>query len=108
MTILAVPFNTVTSMTDSTLILEPGDHPFINRKTAISFDLMLEIEVDKLEKLDQLNSSGQAERFRRNTAALIDLLNRIIEGALKSDITPKKMLKSLKARLGINLIAESV
>ncbi len=99
LTILAVPFNTVTSTTDTTLILEPGEHPFINRKTAVSFDLLMEIEVDKLAKLEQLSASGQANKFQRHSPASDDLLKRIIEGALTSDLTPKAMVKALKARL---------
>lgn len=99
LTILAVPFNTVTSTTDATLILEPGEHPFINRKTSVSYDLLMEIEVDKLAKLEQLSASGQGNMFQRRSPTSDDLLKRIIEGALNSDLTPKGMLKALKSRL---------
>lgn len=102
LTILAVPFNTVTSMTDTTLILEPGEHPFINRRTAVSFDLLREMEIDKLDKLEQLCASGLGDRFQRHSPASEDLLKRIIEGALKSDLTPKGMVKALKARLELS------
>lgn len=39
--------------------------------------------------------------FRRNDSVSSDLLVRIIEGALKSDLTPKGMGRVLKERLGI-------
>ena len=101
LTILAVPFNTVTSTTDTTLVLEPGEHPFINRKTAVSFDLLMEIEVDKLDKLEQLSALGQGSKFQRHSPTSDNLLQRIVDGALKSDLTPKGMVKILKARLGL-------
>ena len=106
MTILAVPFNTMTSRTDSTLILSPGDHPFINRTTAVSFDLLMSIEVDKLSKLEEMRAAGIGILFERHAPATSTLLTRIIKGALQSDETPKGMVRALKERLGINSVED--
>lgn len=100
LTILAVPFNTVTSITDTTLILQPGEHPFITRQTTVSFDLLMEIKVEMLDQLEQLCARGLGDQFQRHSPTSDDLLERIVEGALQSDLTPKGMAKALKARLG--------
>ncbi len=105
-TILDVPFNTVTINTDRTLILAPGDHPFVTRQTAVSFDLLLSIEVDKLSQLEALCAAGKGTGFQRHSPTSPALLNRIIKGALQSDLTPKGMVRILKERLGIDSIED--
>jgi hypothetical protein len=100
-TILTVSLNTKSDFTDPTLILNVGDHPFIKRETAVSYDEMLCIEVDKLSELERMND-GRPDRdrtFIRHRRVSADLLNRIIDGAFKSDDIPKGMEKLIKERL---------
>ena len=100
-TLLVVSFNTVTLYTDTTLQLGPGDHPFITRATAVSFDTMNTFPVDQLDALEKLCLAGQGNSFRRHDPVSADLLARIVAGALKSDLTPKRMARALKERLNI-------
>ena len=97
-TILAVPFNTLNLQTDTTLVLQPGDHPFVTRETSVSFNLLISFNTEMIVKLEEM----KGEHFQRHVPATPDLLKRIIKGALQSDETPKGMVRALKQRLRIN------
>ena len=106
LTILAVPFNTLRLLSDTTLILEPGDHPFIKHRTSVSFDSLRTFEINNLSQLEALCAAGESTSFERRSAVSPDLLTRIIKGALQSDLTPKGMVRQLKERLGINSVED--
>ena len=97
-TILAVPLNTLNMQTDTTLVLQPGDHPFIRHDTSVSFNLLVAFNVEMITRLEEM----KGEHFQRHVPVTADLLKRIIKGALHSDETPTRMVRALKERLGIN------
>lgn len=100
-TILAVPLNTLTHKTDRTVVLNPGDHPFVGRPTAVSFDLLAVLSTDLLAELEAEASRKLFPSFRRHAAIKADLLERIINGALNSPMTPEGMVRELRTRLNL-------
>ncbi len=96
--VLALRFNTAQYDSDNTLILHPGDHPFINRPTVVSFHSLKKLEVEKLLHLERLN---MPDMFERKAPVSSELLERIIEGAKKSEDTPELILAELKVQLGL-------
>jgi hypothetical protein len=102
-TILTVSFNTRTHLTDPTIILNVGDHPFIAHETVVSYDEMLCVRTDLLEQLEAMNQSRLStdRTFRRHQPVSPHLLDRIIQGAFVSELAPKGLIRQLKERLGI-------
>ncbi len=94
--IIAVPLNTVILLTDRTVLLHPGDHPFIRHETAVNYDLMDVFPTSLLEILEQRQA---AANFVRREPMQADVLARIIQGGLISDLAPKRMVRKLTARL---------
>jgi hypothetical protein len=98
--ILTVPLNTLTINTDTTVVLSPGDHPFVVRATAVSYDLMSSMPVNQLLELEKLNRRSVGDSFRRHQPINPELLERIVEGVFRSDLTPKRMVREMAERLG--------
>ena len=96
--ILVVICNTKTIETDNTLILDRDDHSFIKHPTAVSFDYLKPINVAPLVALE---ASGRIDLFMRYEPVSPDLLERMVQGALTSDMTPKRMKTLLMEQLGI-------
>lgn len=90
--VLIVPINTRTTLSDTTTILQPGDHPFITHESVVTYELMASVYVAQID--DDLISTKPP--FNKAT------LDKIVDGALKSIDTPKGMKKVLKERLGIS------
>jgi hypothetical protein len=102
-TILVVSLNTVTPHTDRTLILHKGDHPFVQHDTAVSYDQMRSMPLTLLAQLEKMNDGRgmQYRTFRRHQPVSGDLLQRVVEAALASKMTPKDLVKELKERLNL-------
>jgi hypothetical protein len=101
--VIVVSFNTVRGWTDRTLVLQPGDHPFITRETSVSYNRVTRISVAELSKKEADNQSlaPNFRSFLRQTPVSTDLLQKIRDGAVASPLTPKGMKREVKARLGI-------
>lgn len=97
--IIAVPLNTVTVLTDRTVTFQPGDYPFIQRETAVSYDLLALFPVTQMIQLERMNEKqGYSDKtFVRHRPIHPDVLARIIGGALTSDLAPKGIVKKLTA-----------
>ena len=95
-TVIVVSFNTPTPYTDPTLILRPGDHPFFNRDTAVSYNYAREILVSTLE---QSELSGNQDAFKRRRPVPEHVYRVIVGGALRSELIPKRMRALLIERL---------
>ena len=98
--ILTVPLNTRTINTDSTVVLSPGDHPFVVRATAVSYDLMASMPVNQLLELEKLSLHSSGDSFRRHQPVDPGPFERIVEGVFLSDLTPKRMVREMARRLG--------
>jgi len=97
-TVFTVPLNTRTPVSDCTVVLHPGEHPLIRRESVIRYDLLVEMDIGNLELLERMNQLRTITTFERREPVSDELLSRIIEGATRSDMTPKKMLKALRSR----------
>ncbi|MCW3098853.1 MAG: hypothetical protein JWL77_4471 [Chthonomonadaceae bacterium] len=96
--VLVVICNTKTIETDNTLILDRDDHSFIKHPTAVSFDYLKPINVAPLVALE---ASGRIDLFKRYEPVSPELLKRMVQGALTSDMTPKRMKTLLMEQHGI-------
>lgn len=74
----------------------------MSRETAVSYDLMQLLDIDRLSRLEQMNAGFRAgdKTFVRREPLRQDVLSRLIAGALTSDLAPKRMQRELWARLG--------
>jgi len=80
--------------------LQAGDHPFINRETSVSYDLLHQFYVDQLLQLERMGPASGQLLFERRQRMRPDILQRLVAGALQSDLAPKKMVRTLEAMLG--------
>lgn len=96
---IAVPLNTATLLTDRTVLLQPGDHPFVTRETSVSYDLLHQFDVEKLLQLERLSSASQQTLFERRQRVRTEVLQRLVDGARVSDLAPKKMARVLETLL---------
>lgn len=104
LTVVAVPLNTLVVMeTDTTVILKAGEHRFINRDTSVSYDKMDEVRTELLAELETRNENTpfHDKTFVRDVAVSPELLQKVRDGAMKSDLAPKGVVRELKARLGM-------
>ena len=94
--IIAVPLNTPTLMTDKTVLLLPKDHPFIRYETAVSYNFMTRLAVAGLTRLEQDNANKhEGKTFVRREPLQVDVLNRVIVGALTSELAPRGVKRKL-------------
>jgi hypothetical protein len=99
-TVLIVPLNSTTILTDNTVIMELGDHPFIKRSSSVSYNLIQVMAVADLENMESNRDSKLQEVFKRHEPASAELVKRIVDGALKSERTPTGIVADLKIILG--------
>jgi hypothetical protein len=71
---------------DKTVILEPGDHPFITKKSIVHFE---DARFIPLERVEQLIVTGTNQFVcRRHSIARHALMDRLKQGILESKRTP--------------------
>lgn len=101
--VVIVTLNTVQQWTDNTVVLQPGDHPFINRNTAVSYRQVRVFDYTFLSQIEVAyqNVNPSISNFRRHTPVSPPLLDRIIQGALVSPLIAKGMKALIKLRLGL-------
>ena len=101
-TILTVMVSTLRTMSDMTVILQPGDHSFIAHESSIEYDQLRPMLVDLLLQLEKQNNATSDDRsFVRKERVSPELLGRIIQGAFDSVLTEKGMVRELKKRRGL-------
>lgn len=83
-------FTSRTRRSDPTCIIQPGEHPFIVRETAVRYDQALICESGPA--LEALERSIE-KRFEPLSK---ELLARVIKGALDSPQTPDKVKQALR------------
>ncbi len=80
--VVAVMIQSAKPYTDSTVLLEHGDHPFIRHQTSVSFG---QATFFTLEKLQRYFQKGMCHLLQDMSAALLD---KVRKGLLASARTP--------------------
>lgn len=76
---------------DENCVIEPGEHPFVIRKTVIAYEKALVFDAA---------TQARAERLcHRHPPVSAELLARIQQGACASDLTPQKIAKAIRASM---------
>jgi hypothetical protein len=71
---------------DETVILEPGDHPFVTKKSIVHFE---DARFLLLGRVEQLIATGTKEFVcRTHSCCTYKLMDRVREGLIKSKRTP--------------------
>jgi hypothetical protein len=71
---------------DQTLVLVPGDHPFITKKSVVHYDDARKMPLDRIEQLLQQGASSFV--CKAHYACTYKLMDRIKQGLLDSKRTP--------------------
>jgi hypothetical protein len=79
---------------DNTVVLRPGDHPYITKDSVIRYGDTLIVDA---RDLDGFLKKHMAKGHDRCPA---DLLKRILDGAIASPFTPKKIADFCKKSMG--------
>lgn len=88
-TVILVPISTLNSKSDTTVVLNVGDHPFIRHPSSVVYRLTESIYTDDID----------IRGFTRDAKLREDILEKVIDGVFKSDDTEYRMIKALKNRL---------
>ena len=98
--VVLVSFNTSRSWTDKTVLLQVGEHPFIDRETTVNFQMAQVLPVALLEQMEQRNANIHPNfaTFRRHEAASAQLIEKLVQGCLASPLTPKYVEKAVRER----------
>ena len=86
-----VNFNTFRRGADETVILDQGDHPFIRRKTTVTYSDSMIVESNLLHKLEETGKMLVPHAF-----CSTELLEMIQDGAVESEFTPLKILRFME------------
>lgn len=95
---IMVNVTTLRPHSETTTILNPGDHPFVQKPSVIFYADARKVDV---RLLDAAVSSGS---FRANAAFQDAVLKRIQDGLLKSALTPKKIKDAYSAAVAAGLV----
>lgn len=79
---------------ETLLILQPGDHPFIKHESAVTF------RYSELSWIQEIEAAIAAGNARRREPISPELLKRVQEGLLESDFTPNGVRQFAKEMLG--------
>jgi hypothetical protein len=79
---------------ETLIVLQPRDHPFIRHESVIAFSYS---EVTSVARIERAISAGDA---RRREPVSSDLLRRIQEALLDSDFTPNGVRQFVREVLG--------
>ena len=102
--VVIVSFNTAQDWTDKTVVLQVGEHPFIERETSVNFQLAQVVPIVHLERMEQRNAplAPNFSTFRRHAPASAQLIEKLIQGCLASPLTPKFVKKAVRERTVAN------
>jgi hypothetical protein len=100
--LIAVRLNSVTALTDQTVTLTVGDHPFVRHDTAVSYDAMRDMDVSKLAELERLSADSAAPMFEWGDPCSAELLGRLRCGAFRSERSTPRITKMLSSMLGMD------
>lgn len=100
--IIAVSITSADEDTETTVILNEGDHAFIKQPTSVDYHRAAFMDCEQLSALEEINK-GRDYRdviFRTHQPMRSDVLNLIIQGLYKSERAQKKIKKALQDQLG--------
>lgn len=102
-TVVVVSFNTARDHTDNTLILHPGEHSFVTRETAVSYNQARMLLISSLNSIATANQGLHPNlcTFLPEPPVSPELLKRLVDGALFSPLTPKGVKREIRIRLGM-------
>jgi len=83
---------------ETTTILNPGDHPFVQKPSVISYADARKVDVRLLD------DSVRRGSFRAHVRFQSAVLKRIQDGVLKSALTPKKIKDAYSAAIAAGLV----
>lgn len=89
--IITVSMTTATSLTDSTVVLQKGDHEFIKWATSVEYGYLRAIDCATLHQLEAMTS-----RIVRQPKMRAVVLERVIMGVFKSERPSKGIVKRFK------------
>ncbi len=95
---IMVNVTTLRPHSETTTILNPGDHPFVQKPSVIFYADARKVDV---RLLDDAVGSGS---FRAHAAFQDAVLKRIQDGLLKSALTPKKIKDAYSAAVAAGLV----
>jgi len=75
---------------DENCVIEPGDHPFVRKRSIILYDNAM------LSLIDRLDEAVERGEVQQREPASGDLYRRIVEGGLESDDTVGKIRTELE------------
>jgi hypothetical protein len=84
--VIIVSLTTQRDGSDTTVLLEAGDHPFVTHSTVVFYADAREVEVNLLERLVALDG-----RRLHDEPCSDELLTSIRDGLLESSFTPRKI-----------------
>ncbi len=99
---IAVPLNTVTVFTDPTIVLKVGDHPFITRDSAVSYNEMIVFPSPLLDDLEAMSVKKDDPSFVRYEPCNEKLRKKLIDGAFASQLASRNALDELARALQDN------
>ena len=92
--VVVVMLTTLREHSDTTLILNPGDHPFVKHETSVNFSTAVRVRVDRI--LCEMN----VRACTLGTDMSRDLLERVRDALLVSPFTILAVAEYCKQRLG--------
>lgn len=87
----AVSLTSLKGSKDQTVVLQPGEHPFIKWPTCVAYAVA---DISSCDKLKGYLESGAA-RMHRDTSP--ELLKLVFDGFLASDLTKKRVREFIQA-----------
>jgi len=100
-TVLTVQLNSATLLSDTTTVIEAGEHPFCIRRSVVSYDTMCVMEVGLLIEIEARTKLMPEPLFLRHQRCSPNLLERILQGALASEMVAPIMRRELVKRLTV-------
>ena len=89
--VLLVNFTTHRPHSDPTVVIQPGEHPFVTHPTVAHF---ADSRLTSAQAIERAIGSGL---FRMHEECSSQLLNRLVSGALSSPHTPEKIKRYLRS-----------
>jgi hypothetical protein len=88
--VLLINFTTLRSHSDTTVVIQPGEHPFVMHATAVHY---ADTRLTSATAIEAAVASGLFRTHRDCSAALLD---RLLSGVLASPQTPEKIKRYLR------------
>lgn len=88
--VLLINFTTLRSHSDTTVVIQPGEHPFVMHATAVHY---ADVRLTGAIAIEAAIASGHFRTHHDCSAALLD---RLLAGVLASKQTPEKIKRYLR------------